>query len=105
MANNKRAVQSTGWSATLLFANPEDRFSRVEAHIMHQSFATTSPPGPGNSGDIDFFHMQSPGKIPALQGLVLVKSLLKVPAPGELLAYSWAFIMSPCNKPNTKSYG
>ena len=23
-----------GWSATLLFANPEDRFSHVEAHIM-----------------------------------------------------------------------
>ena len=49
--------------------------------------------------------MQSPGKIPALQGLVLVKSLLKVPAPGELLPDSWAFIMNPCNKPNTKSQG
>ena len=23
-----------GWSAPLLFANPEDRFSRVEAHFM-----------------------------------------------------------------------
>ena len=24
----------TGWSGPLLFANPEDRFSHVEAHIM-----------------------------------------------------------------------
>ena len=29
--------------------------NRVSFHpIMHQSFATTSPSGPGNSGDIDF---------------------------------------------------
>ena len=25
--------QCAGWSASLLFANPEDRFSRIEAHI------------------------------------------------------------------------
>ena len=25
----------TGWSAPLLFANPEDRFSHVVAHIWH----------------------------------------------------------------------
>ena len=38
--------------------------------------------------------MQSQGKIPALQGLVLVKSLLKVPAPGELLPNSWAYSLN-----------
>ena len=27
--------------------------------VMHRSFATTSPSGPGNSGDIDFFSFQS----------------------------------------------
>ena len=25
----------TGWSAHLLFANTEDRFSRVEVHMVH----------------------------------------------------------------------
>ena len=34
--------------------------------------------------------MQSPGKIPALQGLSFVESLLKVSIPGELLPDSWA---------------
>ena len=27
-----------GWSAPVLFANPEDRFSRVEAHIKHLQY-------------------------------------------------------------------
>ena len=57
----------------------EPRGWSLISKVMHQSFATTSPQGPGNSGDIDFFYMQIPGKISALQGLVLVKSLLKAP--------------------------
>ena len=28
---------SAGWSAPLLFANPQDRFSRVDAHISYSS--------------------------------------------------------------------
>ena len=31
-----------GWSAPLLFANPEDRFSRVEAHMYHNKYAADS---------------------------------------------------------------
>ena len=29
-----------GWSAPLLFANPEDRFSRIKAHIYQRAFKT-----------------------------------------------------------------
>ena len=31
--NNKGADQMAAWSVHLLFANPEDRFSRIESHI------------------------------------------------------------------------
>ena len=48
---------------------------------MHQSFATTSHRGPGNSGDIGFFHMQSPGKIPALKVLFFGQIPAKSPRP------------------------
>ena len=30
-----RLRRCAGWSAPVLFANPEDRFSRVAAHIVH----------------------------------------------------------------------
>ena len=30
-----RLCRCAGWSAFLLFANPEDRFSRVEAHTVY----------------------------------------------------------------------
>ena len=72
--------------------------------VMHQSFATTSPQGPGNSGDINFSLCKAQVKSLHCRDFVLVKSLLKVPAPGELLPCSWAFIMNPCHKPTTKSY-
>ena len=71
---------------------------------MHQSFATTSPRGPGNSGDIDFSICNAQIKSLHCRDFVLVKSLLKVPAPGELLPDSWTFIMNPCNiKPTKRS--
>ena len=59
-------------------------------NIMHQSFATTSPRGPGNSGDIDFSICKAQVKSLHCRDFVLVKSLLKVLAPGELLPDSWA---------------
>ena len=43
--------------------------------LMHQSFATTSPRGPGNSGDIDFFICKAQVKSLHCRDLVLVKSL------------------------------
>ena len=63
-----------------------------QKQLMHQSFATTSPSGPGNSGDIDF-SFQSPGICPALQGYSYGQSSAKVPAqiPAGKCKFSWPF--------------
>ena len=44
-----------GWSATLLFANPEDRFSRIEAQIL--VFITLASSG---ASDKPFVYTVSP---------------------------------------------
>ena len=44
-----------------------------------------SPRGPGNSGDIDFFHMQSRGKIPALR--------VCVGGGGDMVANDWCIMV------------
>ena len=48
--SNKRIIKAlirlrgcAGWSEPLLFANPEDRFSRAEAHIRWLILYTNSP--------------------------------------------------------------
>ena len=53
--------------------------------IMHQSIVTTAPPGPGNSGDFDFWSSQSQVKSPPCSDKRLVKSPLNAPAPRDVL--------------------
>ena len=52
--------------------------------IMHQSFASPAPPGPGNSGAFNF----SIFKARHCQARILVKPLLKAPAP-QGLTITW----------------
>ena len=49
-----------GWSAPLLFANPEDRFSRVEAHIV---FFLSSEIGINSAGCSMDFHCVTRGAV------------------------------------------
>ena len=46
---------------------------------MHQSFATTSPSGPGNSGDIDFSLSKARVYAQHCRDTLMVKALLKSP--------------------------
>ena len=67
-----------------------DRLSRAAAQmcrahvhnlveIMHQSFATTSPSGPGNSGDIDFSLSKARVYAQHCRDTLMVKALPKSP--------------------------
>ena len=47
--------------------------------IMHQSFATTSPSGPGNSGDIDFSLSKARVYAQHCRDTLMVKALPKSP--------------------------
>ena len=47
--------------------------------IMHQSFATTSPSGPGNSGDIDFSLNKARVYAQHCRDTLMVKALPKSP--------------------------
>ena len=47
--------------------------------LMHQSFATTSPSGPGNSGDIDFSLSKARVYAQHCRDTLMVKALRKSP--------------------------
>ena len=51
----------------------------VSYPIMHQSFATTSPSGPGNSGDIDFSLSKARVYAQHCRDTLMVKALPKSP--------------------------
>ena len=53
-------------------------------YIMHQSFASPAPPGPGNSGVFNFSIFKARLKARHCRARVLVKPLLKAPAPQGL---------------------
>ena len=50
--------------------------------LMHQSFASPAPPGPGNSGAFNFSIFKARLKARHCRARVLVKPLLEAPAPG-----------------------
>ena len=57
---------------------------------MHQSFATTAPLGPGNSGDIDFSLCKALVYAPHCGDIFYVISLVKVPsAPSPRGSYKY----------------
>ena len=60
----------------------------VEIWIMHQSFASPAPPGPGNSGAFNFSIFKARVKARHCRARVLVKPLLKAPAP-QGLTITW----------------
>ena len=51
--------------------------------IMHQSFVSMAPPGPGNSGAFIFSIFKALLKARQCKVRYVVKSLLKAPAPPE----------------------
>ena len=56
--------------------------------IMHQSFVTPAPPGPGNSGAFNFSLFKARLKARHCRARFVVKSLLKAPAPW-MLTITW----------------
>ena len=52
---------------------------RNVTYVMHQSFATTSPSGPGNSGDIDFSLSKARVYAQHCRDTLMVKALRKSP--------------------------
>ena len=56
--------------------------------FMHQSFASPAPPGPGNSGAFNFSIFKARLKARHCRARVLVKPLLKAPAP-QGLTITW----------------
>ena len=51
--------------------------------VMHQSFATTSPSGPGNSGDIDFSLSKAQVYAQHCRDTLMVKALRKSPLKSQ----------------------
>ena len=49
--------------------------------LMHQSFVSPAPLGPGNSGTFNFLIFKAPVKVRPCEVRFVVKSLLKAPAP------------------------
>ena len=60
----------------------EIRFCTV--FIMHQSFVSPAPPGPGNGGAFNFSFFKARVKARHCRARFVVKSLLKAPAPQRL---------------------
>ena len=58
---------------------------------MHQSIVTTAPPGPGNSGDFNFWSSKPPVKSPPCGDIWLVKSLPNSPAPHYMAVFPAIF--------------
>ena len=60
----------------------------LASHIMHQSFASPAPPGPGNSGAFNFSIFKARVKARHCRARVLVKPLIKAPA-SQGLTITW----------------
>ena len=70
----------TQWSFHMEFI--KQAFEMIMS-LMHQSFATTSPWGPGNSGDIDFSICKAQVKSLHCRDLFWSNPCKKVPPPGN----------------------